>query len=160
MRILMSASLLTICAAPAIAHEPFPWHGSEIHVLLEKDGTGGEMGMFTSRFQGPGGPPLHVHEDAAEAFYLLEGSAELVSGDQRMELAAGQVAFVPKGMDHTFHMTEEDGGKILVIVTPGGFEGFFAATRDLNMPAEMDKINAISAEFGQVFTGPPLADVK
>ena len=124
--------ILALCAfsaAPAAAHEPFPWHGSEIHVLLDKDGTGGEMGMFTSRFAGPGGPPLHVHEDASEAFYLIEGSAELVSGDQRFTLEAGEVAFVPKGLDHTFHMIEEDGGKILVIVAPAGFEGFFMATR-------------------------------
>lgn len=160
MRLLAAASLVIVSAAPVTAHEPFPWHGSEIHVLLEKDGTGGEMGMFTSRFAGPGGPPLHVHEDAAEAFYLLEGAAELVSGEQRMELKAGDVAFVPKGVDHTFHMTESQGGKILVIVTPGGFEGFFAATRDLNMPDDIDKMNAISAEFGQVFTGPPLAGDK
>ena len=144
--------ILALCAfsaAPAAAHEPFPWHGSEIHVLLDKDGTGGEMGMFTSRFAGPGGPPLHVHEDASEAFYLIEGSAELVSGDQRFTLEAGEVAFVPKGLDHTFHMIEEDGGKILVIVAPGGFEGFFMATRDLKMPDELDKMNAISAEFGR-----------
>ncbi|MCG6882350.1 MAG: cupin domain-containing protein, partial [Silicimonas sp.] len=150
MKILPAVSLLAICAAPALAHEPFPWHGSEIHVLLDKEGTGGEMGMFTSTFAGPGGPPLHVHEDAGEAFYLLEGSAELVSGDQRFTLQAGEVAYVPKGLDHTFHMIEEAGGKILVIVAPGGFEGFFSATKDLKMPDDIDKMNAISAEFGQV----------
>ncbi|MGR3323323.1 MAG: cupin domain-containing protein [Pseudooceanicola sp.] len=160
MRILSTAATLALWAVPALAHEPFPWHGSEIHVLLEKGGTEGEMGMFTSRFAGPGGPPLHVHEDAAEAFYLLEGSAQLVAGDQQMELEAGEVAFVPKGVDHTFHMTGEQGGKILVIVTPGGFEGFFAATRHLNMPEDIEKMNEISAEFGQVFTGPPIAGEK
>ena len=160
MRILAAASFFVICAGPITAHEPFPWHGSEIQVLLEKGETDGEMGMFTSRFQEPGGPPLHIHEDAAEAFYLLDGSAELVSGDQRFELQAGQVAFVPKGVEHTFHMKEDEGGKILVIVTPGGFEGFFAATRQLNMPTDMDKMNAISAEFGQIFIGPPLAGDK
>ena len=74
-----------------------------------------------------------------------------------MTLEAGQVAYVPKGVDHTFHIVEEDGGKIMVIVTPGGFEGFFMATKDLKMPDDMDQMNAISAEFGQVFTGPPLA---
>ncbi len=158
MRVLPIISSLAICAAPALAHEPISWHGSEIHVLLEKDATGGEMGMFTTRFQGPGGPPLHVHEDAGEAFYILEGSAEFVSGDERMEVKQGEAVYVPKGVDHTFHVIEEEGGKILVIVAPGGFEGFFAATKDLKMPDEMERMNSISAEFGQIFTGPPLAE--
>ena len=143
-------------AGMAGAHEPMDWNGSRIHVLLERDGTGGDMGMFTTQFFAPGGPPLHVHEDAGEALYVLEGRAEFQSGDERATLGAGEVIFVPRGVDHTFHFPDESGGKLLVIVTPGGFEGFFAATRQLQLPDQLDELNRISAEFGQVFTGPPL----
>jgi hypothetical protein len=41
-------------------------------------------------------------------------------------------------------------------VTPGGFEGFFAATKHLKLPDQLVELNEISAKFGQVFTGPPL----
>ncbi len=156
MRVLFTI-LATCLTSTAMAHEPIEWNGSKIQVLLEKGETGGEMGIFTNETFGPGGPPLHVHQDAAEAFVVLEGSAEVVVGDQRLTLKAGQSAFAPKGADHTFHVTGETGGKLLIIVTPGGFEGFFEATRHLQLPDDMDELNRISAEFGQVFTGPPLA---
>ena len=123
------AAILIASAGVASAHEPMEWNGSNIHVLLERDGTGSDMGMFTTEFFGPGGPPLHVHEDAGEALYVLEGPAEFQAGDQNVTLGAGEVVFVPRGVDHTFHFPEETGGKLLVIVTPGGFEGFFCGDK-------------------------------
>lgn len=148
--------ILLLAAGPAAAHDPIPWNGSDVHVLLERDGTGGDMGMFTTRFPGPGGPPRHVHEDAGEAFYVLEGAAEFLNDGARVTLEAGEAAYVPKGADHTFRVIGEGGGQILVVVTPGGFEGFFEATKHLTLPDQLDELNRISAEYGQIFTGPPL----
>lgn len=145
-------------AGAANAHEPMDWNGSTIHVLLERDGTGGDMGMFTTQSAAPGGPPVHVHDDAGEALFVLEGRAEFLAGENRVTLGAGEVVFVPRGVEHTFHFPDETGGKLLVIVTPGGFESFFAATRHLKLPDQLDEFNEISAEFGQTFTGPPLGE--
>ncbi len=155
MQKIVALSLIAL-AAPAAAHDPIEWNGSTIQVLLDRDQTGGEMGMFTSRFPGPGGPPRHVHEDAGEGFFVLEGSAQFLADDEIKTVEQGQAAYVPKGVDHTFRITGENGGKILVIVNPAGFEGFFEATKHLKLPEEMDEMNRISAEFGQIFTGPPL----
>jgi quercetin dioxygenase-like cupin family protein len=155
MRKTLSIGLIAL-AGVASAHDPMEWNGSKIHVLLEREGTEGEMGMFTTQFFAPGGPPLHVHEDAGEALYVLEGHAEFQAGDEYLTLGAGEVVFVPAGVDHTFHFPDETGGKLLVIVTPGGFEGFFAATKHLKLPDQLVELNEISAKFGQVFTGPPL----
>lgn len=151
------ALTLVALALPALAHDPIEWNGSTIHVLLDKDATGGSLGMFTSRFPGPGGPPRHVHNDAGEAFYVLEGGADFLADGEVIHVSQGEAVFVQKGVDHTFHLTGDSGGKILVIVTPGGFEGFFEATKHLKLPDDMDELNRISAEFGQIFTGPPLA---
>lgn len=150
------ALALIALAVPAAAHEPLEWNGSTVHVLLDKDMTAGDLGMFTNAFPGPGGPPRHVHNDAGEAFYMLEGEAEFLADGEVITVGAGEAVFVQKGVDHTFSLTSEGGGKILVIVTPGGFEGFFEATKHLKLPDDMEEIGKISAEFGQVFTGPPL----
>lgn len=147
---------LVMAAGAAAAHEPMDWNGSEIHVLLDRDETGGDMGMFTTRFHAPGGPPVHVHQDAGEALFVLEGEAEFLRGTDRVVLGEGEVVFVPKGVDHTFRVLNEDGGKLLVIVTPGGFEGFFEATGHFKLPDELEAFSKVSATFGQVFTGPPL----
>lgn len=144
-------------AGPAMAHDPMDWNGDEIQVLLDKKGSGGDLGMFTVKTPGPGGPGRHVHDDAGEAFYVLEGEAEFLSDGKLFNLKQGESAFVPKGTEHTFRVTDKDGGKILVIITPGGFEGFFEATKHLKIPADMEQISKISEEqFGQKFTGPPL----
>ena len=156
MRFSFLAAAFAALAGPALAHDPISWQGSPIHVLLDKEMTGGEMGMFTTHFVGPGGPPRHIHDDAGEAFYVLEGEAEFLADGEVMPVKAGEAAFVQKGVDHTFRLTGENGGKILVIVAPGGFEGFFEATKHLKLPDDMDKLTRISEEFGQIFTGPPL----
>ena len=145
-----------LAAGPAMAHEPMDWNGSIIQILLDREETGGEMGIFTTRFSAPGGPPRHVHEDAGEAFVVLEGSATVLVDGKTMVLEEGQAGFAPKGSDLTFRIRGENGGKLLVIVAPGGFEGFFAATKHLKLPDEIEKLNEISAEYGQIFTGPPL----
>ncbi|MDA7427025.1 cupin domain-containing protein [Primorskyibacter aestuariivivens] len=146
---------LVLTASAAMAHEPLEWNGSKIQVLLDKEETGGDMGMFTTQAMAPGGPPRHVHQDAGEAFVVLEGAATILVDGETVMLEQGQAAFAPKGADHTFRIPEA-GGKLLVIVTPGGFEGFFEATKHLKLPDELDAFTKISAEYGQIFTGPPL----
>lgn len=147
---------LVVAATAATAHEPMEWNGSTIQVLLDREETGGDMGLFTTRLPGPGGPPRHVHQDAGEAFVVLEGSATMLVDGKTMLLEQGEAGFVPKGAEHTFRIMGENGGKLLVIVAPGGFEGFFEATKHLKLPDEIETLNEISAEYGQVFTGPPL----
>lgn len=149
--------VLACLASGAAAHEPISWNGSEVQVLLDREDSSGEMGIFTNQFFAPGGPPLHVHQDAGEAFVVLQGTAEVIVNGERVTLMEGEAGFAPKGTDHTFHVSGANGGKLLVIVAPGGFEGFFEATKHLKLPDQLDELNRISAEFGQIFTGPPLA---
>jgi len=139
-----------------MAHDPLLWNGDKIHVLLEKGKTNDSLGMFTVEIDGSKGPPRHIHEDADEAFYVLEGEAEVLVDGETKTIAAGEAGFAPKGKEHTFKMTGDEGGKVLVVVTPGGFEGFFGATVDLKLPEQMPELEKISKEFGQKFTGPPL----
>lgn len=158
LRISIIALAYATIISPSAAHDPMDWNGDEIQVLLDKKGSGGDLGMFTVKTKGPGGPGRHVHDDAGEAFYVLEGEAEFLSDGKLFTLRKGESAFVPRGTEHTFRITDKDGGKILVIVAPGGFEGFFEATKHLKIPADMEQISKISEEqFGQKFTGPPLS---
>ena len=139
---------LLALAATAHAHEPIEWQGSEVQVILEKDDSNGEMGMFTVSFSGPGGPPRHVHADAGEALLVLEGEAEFLNDGDRIIVKEGEAAYVPKGAEHTFRVLGESGGKLLVVVAPGGFEGFFDASKHVKMPEGMDEMKKISESFG------------
>lgn len=158
----MIRSLAPIAAAlvagPALAHEPIEFGGAQFHIMLEAEDTGGSIGMFAITQPGPSGPPRHIHDDADEAFYVLEGEFEVLSGEDVVVVPEGEAAFAPRGAVHTFRAMGEDGGKILVIVSPGGFEGFFKklVEEGIKMPEDMERFEAISQEFQQRMAGPPL----
>ena len=160
MRLVLATTAIALFAGPALAHDPVTWNGSEFHVLLEGGETGGSIGLFTETVPGPAGPPMHVHDDADEALFLLKGEARVVAGGKEKTIKEGEVAFAPKGSEHTFRVTSENGGKFLIMLTPAGFEGFFeaVAAEDLKIPQDMERINEIATQFKQRLVGPPLAE--
>jgi mannose-6-phosphate isomerase-like protein (cupin superfamily) len=48
------------------------------------------------------GTPLHLHRPTDEAFYILEDTFGSQVGHRTLELTAGEVVFVPKGLEHAF----------------------------------------------------------
>jgi mannose-6-phosphate isomerase-like protein (cupin superfamily) len=80
--------------------------------------------------------PLHVHYREDEGFYVLEGAVTIVLGDETVELAAGQHAYGPRDVPHTF-IIGPDGAKMLWVLAPGGFEDFID---DVSVPAEQPTV--------------------
>src|SRR5439155_9076280 len=50
------------------------------------------------------GPPLHIHHDAAEAFYVLDGEYLMFLDDREVSCPAGSFIFIPAGMRHGFRV--------------------------------------------------------
>ena len=71
------------------------------------------------------GPPLHKH-DFDEAFYLLEGELTFQLRDELVEVRAGEVAFAPRGVPHTFANRSGRPARFVLVCTPAGFERYFA----------------------------------
>jgi mannose-6-phosphate isomerase-like protein (cupin superfamily) len=69
-------------------------------------------------------PPLHIHHDADEAFYVLEGELTIFVGDERIEVGAGDFVLGPKGIPHTF-LVRSERAEVFVTFTPAGTEGPF-----------------------------------
>jgi quercetin dioxygenase-like cupin family protein len=109
------------------------WYlGQLMSALAEGEDTEGRLTVFEILFPPNSGPPLHVHEREDEAFYVLEGSLSVWMGDEKFEAPAGSFVFQPRGIPHTFR-SSGDGARVLALVLPSGFEGFFRA---LSRPAE------------------------
>ncbi len=68
-------------------------------------------------FPGDQAPP-HVHHRSDEAFYVLDGQLEVLVGDERRTLGAGELAVIDAGTVHTFANRGPGGARILVIMTP------------------------------------------
>ncbi|OUL36073.1 cupin [Nostoc sp. T09] len=73
-----------------------------------------------------GGTPPHRHTRENESFYVQDGEIEFQLDDRTLVATAGTFLHSPKGQLHRFTNTTATPAKILVWVTPAGFEKFIA----------------------------------
>lgn len=83
-------------------------------------------------------PPLHIHHDADETWYVIDGQLSIFVGDERFEAGPGDFALGPKGVPHTFLVTSERAEFLATFAPagtqgPGGYgaDGFF---REIGLP--------------------------
>jgi mannose-6-phosphate isomerase-like protein (cupin superfamily) len=70
------------------------------------------------------GPPLHIHHDAAEAFYVLEGEYVMFLGEREVVCPVGSFIFVPAGLPHGFRVGAVPSRK-LNFYFPAAMVGYF-----------------------------------
>jgi mannose-6-phosphate isomerase-like protein (cupin superfamily) len=100
--------------------------GGSIVVRLRAEQTDGRLGLVEQVVPGGyPGPAMHVHPDFDETFYVVEGRLGFRVADHAYEAGPGTVAFIPRGTPHTFANPGQEPARSLVLVTPGGFEGYF-----------------------------------
>jgi mannose-6-phosphate isomerase-like protein (cupin superfamily) len=59
-----------------------------------------------------------VHHASDEAFCVLRGRLEVLLGEERRILNAGEFLTVPAGTIHTFRTVDADGVDVLAVMTP------------------------------------------
>jgi mannose-6-phosphate isomerase-like protein (cupin superfamily) len=107
-----------------------------------------EIGIAEVRSQ-PGGaaPPLHVHEQHAEAFLVLEGELTFRLEDGEHRVGPDTWVFVPPGVVHTFAVTGSRRARFLDLHAPScGFGDF---VRGLHAARRDDELRAVRAAFDQ-----------
>ena len=75
--------------------------------------------------------PLHRHSREDEYSYVLEGRMGARLGDQTVYAEPGDLVFKPRDQWHTFWNAGDDPCRILEIISPAGFEGFFESVGKL-----------------------------
>lgn len=68
---------------------------------------------------------LHRHNHTDEGFYVLEGVLTVRIKDKITEYPAGSYVLIPRGTPHAQGNAGKVGVKILLTMTPGGFEQSF-----------------------------------
>jgi quercetin dioxygenase-like cupin family protein len=114
--------------------------------------TGGHYGLVEiTAPPGTPGPPPHIHEAEEEAFYVLEGTLQVRLGERTLQAAAGTFALVPRGTVHTFSNTSARPAKLLVLLSPAGFERAFeelaTAAPRADEPPDMERLLAIARKY-------------
>ncbi|QNS08638.1 cupin domain-containing protein [Streptomyces xanthii] len=84
---------------------PGPTEGVSTQRITMKDGADGAL--------------PHHHERSAETFYVLDGAAEFLSGDQVITGEAGDLIVVPSRTAHAFAAVPGSDAGLLIVITPG-----------------------------------------
>jgi quercetin dioxygenase-like cupin family protein len=112
-----------------------------------------------------GGAPPHRHSRENESFYVQEGEIEFQLDDRTLVATAGTFLHSPKGQLHRFTNTTSVPAKMLVWVTPAGFEKFIAEVgKAVNgqitsasplSSEDLEKILTTSPKYGIEIIPPP-----
>jgi mannose-6-phosphate isomerase-like protein (cupin superfamily) len=162
-------------------------------IIGPRDGKAGFLGSIGVRFmidgpesserfslvEHPMGPralaaPLHRHNNEDEYSYIVSGRMGALLGDDVVEAGPGDLVFKPRGQWHTFWNAGDEPAYILEIISPAGFERFFAELVDMggvaSAPPEVlgelceryalemqpDSVPELISRFGVVFPGEPV----
>ena len=72
------------------------------------------------------GAPMHTHTHEDEYTYVLEGEIGIQVGDEVVTARAGDLVFKPRGVPHAFWNAGEEEVRLLELISPGGFDRYFA----------------------------------
>src|SRR5437762_1196981 len=75
--------------------------------------------------------PMHRHSREDEYSYVLEGRVGALLDDEVLIGGPGDLIFKPRNQWHTFWNAGNEPARILEIISPAGFERFFAELVDL-----------------------------
>jgi mannose-6-phosphate isomerase-like protein (cupin superfamily) len=135
-------------AIPAGGGERLSFSGAEFVIRASAAMTGGAYSIIEEI--APLDTPRHVHEHEDELFYVLEGEHLFEVGDEEFTVGPGGLAFAPRGIPHAQRRVVPRVGRQLVMISPGGWEGFLreldAAERDGTIGPEA--YARVSARYG------------
>jgi quercetin dioxygenase-like cupin family protein len=95
--------------------------------------------------------PMHVHEREDEYSYILEGEVGVQVGDEVAVGRPGDLIFKPRGIWHAFWNAGDAPARLLEIISPAGFERFFAEVAPLfegDGPPDFEAIARVQASYG------------
>jgi quercetin dioxygenase-like cupin family protein len=133
--------------------------GTALILRLHGRDTNGTLSVVESHDVPGGGPPPHIHHREDETFQILEGEYEFMVGDKTILAPAGTTLFAPRGVAHTYRYVGQGTGKLMCVITPAGFEGFFEEIGALNLSEQQDipRVLEIAKRFGLEILPPPMA---
>jgi mannose-6-phosphate isomerase-like protein (cupin superfamily) len=111
-------------------------------------------------------PPLHVHDNLDDTWYILEGQMVVRCGDEELVVGAGHWVSMPRGVPHTFLVVGDREARILLVHDNTSFRDFI---RELGIPAgtqivppqplfpSMEELARVASAHDLRPIGPPLS---
>ena len=124
-------------------------------VKATADDTDGQFTLLEATEPARFGPPMHIHRDAAEAFYVLEGEYVIFIDDVETRCPAGSFVYIPAGAVHGFRVGDVPSKKLNLYV-PEAMVGYFDELAAAIATGEVDDahLGAIAERYGMEVLGP------
>ncbi|WP_369392039.1 cupin domain-containing protein [Streptomyces sp. CG1] len=91
-----------------------------VRLLADSSATGGALStQRVTLTQGADGAKPHWHDHCAEMFFLLDGAADILSGEDVVTAGPGDLVVVPPGKPHAFAAVPGADADLLIVITPG-----------------------------------------
>jgi mannose-6-phosphate isomerase-like protein (cupin superfamily) len=125
-------------------------------VKADASDTSGSFSLLEAA-EPPGfGPPMHTHEDAGEAFYVLEGEYLIFLEDQEYRCPAGSFVFIPAGHVHGFRVGNVTSRKLNIYI-PAAMVGYFddlERAAAASAPLDAESLVSMAARHNMRVLGP------
>lgn len=115
--------------------------GGGLHLwkLLAEE-TGGAFYLLEDTMVKDKTTPLHLHPEAHELTYVVDGEIEMQADGQRERVRSGGMSFVPMGVAHAFIVVSAE-ARLIALQTPGAVgQAFYRGASD---PATDDNADTL-----------------
>ncbi len=133
--------------------------GLGVRYMLEAAATNGRFSLVEHPLAPYSlGAPLHTHANEDEYSFILEGRFGVQIGEEVLEAGPGTLVLKPRGIPHSFWNASDKPARMLEIISPGGFEGYFremsevlsGPARDFGRAAEIAARYAIDIQLDSI----------
>ena len=121
-------------------------------LMLGGDRTAGSLSLVEHPLQPRAlGSPMHTHRNEDEYSVVLEGRVGAQIGEQTVLAGPGDVLVKPRGVPHAFWNPADQPARLLEIISPAGFEGYFAGLGEIlagQGPPDAGRLAELADRYG------------
>lgn len=125
-------------------------------IKVSSKDTNGSLSIFEYSGFEKGGPPLHIHPNQDEIFFIVQGEYIFKVGDDTYQLNAGDTIFLPRNIPHAFAQLTETGKMFFLFQPSGKMDDFFRVLGSLNSAPSPEQGAKIFSDHDMKIVGPPL----
>lgn len=131
--------------------------GVGVHFKIDGQDTGGALSIVEHPFDVGALVRPHVHTREDEISIVLEGRIGFRSEDQEVVLGPGGYIIKPRNQVHAMWNAGDAPARMIEIISPAGFEGFFRGFADMNDagPIDLPRVAELAAAHGLPYADPP-----
>ncbi|WP_210519467.1 cupin domain-containing protein [Hymenobacter terricola] len=130
--------------------------GFNLYLKVAGKDTDGQLSVFSGDYRRHDEPPLHVHYQQDEEFYITEGEFLVQVGEEEFTLKEGDLIFLARNIPHAFLVLSETAKMVFLTHPSGTTEMLFQQLAQLPPTATLDDAQKIHLAHQCRIVGPKL----